>query len=393
MRYFYNVISGGSRQTLSGDGFDRLVTETTHSPLLRRRRSKVILSRIRLLSILCLLAFPLGIFPDLIAFDTPTVATLAISRGLIAFLFLSLFFGIGNGETIRDAYRALAIFFAILLTFQGLSQPLLGLNTPSAISGITTAGYVLFPFLIVVCIGIFPLTIKETFLTLVLFAVAQILILIVLPDQGDPYQRLGVLISLLAAGILCGFSAISQLLYMASLVDQASVDALTSCFSRNSGEEIVDVQYKIARREGTPLAMVFVDLDDFKSVNDKNGHEAGDKVLATAAAHILRNGRESDIVIRWGGEEFLLLLPNTDLEGAVKSVRRLKNTGLGTRPDGSFLTASFGIVEMQEADVSNWPALVDLADDQMYVAKSHGGNEISVYEAPVPENAPRQAEG
>lgn len=393
MRYLYNVISGGSRQTVGGDGFDRLIAETAHSPLLRRRRSKVILSRIRLLSILCLLAFPLGIVPDLIAFDTPTVATLAISRGLIAFLFLSLFFGIGNGETIRDAYRALAIFFAILLTFQGISQPLLGLNTPSAISGITTAGYVLFPFLIVVCIGIFPLTVKETFLTLVLFAVAQILILIVLPEQGDPFQRLGILISLLAAGILCGFSAISQLLYMASLVDQASVDALTNCFSRNSGEEIVDVQYKIAKREGSPLAMVFVDLDNFKSINDKNGHEAGDKVLATAAAHILRNGRESDIVIRWGGEEFLLLLPNTDLEGAVKSVRRLKNTGLGTRPDGTFLTASFGIVEMQEADVSNWPHLVDLADDQMYFAKSNGGNEISVYDSAAKEMLLQQAEG
>jgi diguanylate cyclase (GGDEF)-like protein len=340
---------------------------------------------------MCLIAFPIGYLLDLLAFQSETLISLGISRGVIAFLFLSLFFGIGKGETIRDAYRALAIFFAILLTFQAMSQPLLNFSDISSIVGITSAGYILFPFLIVVCIGIFPLTTKEAFLTLVLFFVAEVLILIMLPDSGNPYQRLGILLSLSAAGILCAFSAISQLLYMASLVDQASIDSLTKCYSRNSGEEIIDVQFKIALREKSSLSVAFIDLDDFKSINDKFGHEAGDKVLATAAEHIQRNGRGSDVLIRWGGEEFVILLPHTDASGALKSIRRLRNTGLGTRPDGTFLTASFGIAEMQDARVSSWVSLIDLADDQMYLAKSQGGNDIVLLEPPKPETAKSMA--
>jgi len=378
LKSLYNLLSGGSGQSIADEGVERLISEKTHSALLRRRRARVILTRIRLLSLLGLIVFPLGILTDLLAFEGETLMTIGISRLLIAFLFLSLFFGIGRGETIRDAYRALIIFFAILLTFQGMSQPLLALTDITSIAGITSAGYVLFPFFVVVCIGIFPLTAKEAFLTLVLFALAEIFILIILPDQGNQFQRLGILLSLIAAGVLCAFSAISQLRYMASLVDQASIDTLTQCYSRNSGEEIIDVQYKIAKREGAPLSVAFVDLDDFKSVNDKFGHEAGDKVLATAAAHIRRNGRGSDVVIRWGGEEFLILLPNTDANGALKSIRRLRNTGLGKRPNGDFLTASYGIAEMQAADVSNWATLVELADDQMYLVKSHGGNDIAL---------------
>ncbi|PHQ70705.1 MAG: GGDEF domain-containing protein [Sneathiella sp.] len=392
LRYIYNAISGDGGQSVVAEGFDRLISEANHSALLRRRRARVILSRVRMLSLLCLVAFPIGFLPDFLAFDTETLITIGVSRALIAVMFLSLFFGIGSGETIRDAYRALAIFFAILLTFQGMSQPLLNLTDLSAISGITSAGYVLFPFFIVVCIGIFPLTVKEAFLTMVLFSLAEILILIMLPEQGNPFQHLGILLSLMAVGILCTVSAISQLRYMASLVDQASIDTLTNCYTRNSGEEIIDVQFKIAKREDSPLSVAFVDLDDFKSINDKFGHEAGDKVLAAAAAHLKRNGRGSDVIIRWGGEEFVILLPNTDAEGALKSIRRLRNTGLGKRPNGTFLTASYGIAEMKSADVNDWQTLVELADDQMYLVKSQGGNDIALLPATQSETTPPEAE-
>ena len=377
--YLYDVISGGGRQSLSFEGLERLVSNRTHSPLLKRRRARVILSRIRLLSLLCFFAFPLGFLLDVLTFDVETYITLGISRAVIAVLFLALFFGISSGETMRDAYRALGIFFAILMTFQAMYQPLLDVTDISSIHGLASAGYVLFPFLIVVCIGVFPLTVKEALLTLVLFFVVQMLILILMPDQADPHQRLGILLTLITAGVFCSFSAISQLLYMSSLIDQASIDTLTHCYSRNSGEEIIDVQFKISKRENSPLSVVFVDLDSFKSINDKYGHEAGDRVLATAAANIRRNARGSDVLIRWGGEEFVILLPNTDAEGALKSIRRLRNIGLGTRPDGKFLTASYGVVDRYTANVSDWMTLVDIADNQMYEAKSRGGNDISLY--------------
>lgn len=89
-------------------------------------------------------------------------------------------------------------------------QPLLDLQDISAIAGIPSAGYVLFPFLIVVCIGIFPFTVKEAFLTLIMFYIVEMLILIILPEQSDPHQRLGILLSLIAAGVLCGFPQLAN---------------------------------------------------------------------------------------------------------------------------------------------------------------------------------------
>ncbi|MEH6527654.1 MAG: diguanylate cyclase [Sneathiella sp.] len=383
LRFVQNIISDNTDTSSPTTELDRLVYGTSHSPLLKRRRARVIVSRIRLLSLLCFIAFPVGFVLDLLAFTGDTLLILGLSRALIAFLFLALFFGIGNGETLRDAYRAVGIFFAILLTFQAMYQPLLDLRDISAIAGIPSAGYVLFPFLIVVCIGVFPFTVKEAFLTLVLFYIVEMLILIILPEHSDPHQRLGILLSLIAAGVLCAFSAISQLLYMASLVDQASIDTLTQCYSRNSGEEIIDVQFRIAQRETACLSVVFVDLDNFKAINDKYGHESGDKVLRAAAKHIARNGRGSDVLIRWGGEEFLIILPNTNAAGALKTVRRLRNIGLGKRPDGSFLTASYGIAEMQSSNSNDWQTLVEFADDQMYIVKSNGGDDIAVIDSPV----------
>ncbi|MDF2366271.1 GGDEF domain-containing protein [Sneathiella sp.] len=385
--YLYNVFSGGSRQSLSVEAVDRLFSNDSHSPLLKRRRARVILSRVRFLSLLCVVAFPIGFLLDFATFDVESYVTLGITRALMAILFLSLFFGISSGETLRDAYRALGIFFAILLTFQTMYQPLLDITDIFAITSLAAAGYLLFPFLIVGCIAIFPFTVKEAVLTLILFFVVQMFILILMPEHADPHQRLGILLTLMVTGLLCVFAAISQLLYISLLIDQASIDSLTQCYSRNSGEEIIDVQFKIAKRQNMPFSLVFVDLDNFKAINDRYGHEAGDRVLANAAASIRRNARGSDVIVRWGGEEFVILLPNTDAEGALKSIRRLRNIGLGARPDGKMMTASFGIVDRQNANVGDWSSLVDIADNQMYDVKSRGGNDIAVYDPAVDAEA------
>lgn len=386
--FIYNVFSGGGRQALSLEGLDRLFSTRSHSPLLKRRRARVILSRVRFLSLVSAFAFPLGYLLDMLTFDSEAAQILGITRGLIAVLFLALYFGISKGESLRDAYRAIGIFFAILLAFQAMYQPLLGTMNILGATSLAAAGYALFPFLIIACIATFPLTVKESVLLLVLLFVVQMLILVLMPESADQGQRVGILLTLSAAGLLAAFGAISQQLYMSLLIDHASIDTLTGVYSRNSGEEIVDVQFRISKRQNTPFSLVFIDIDNFKSINDRYGHEAGDRVLANAATNIRRNARGSDVVIRWGGEEFVVLLPNTDAAGAMKSMRRLRNIGLGLRPDGKMVTASFGIVDRQSVSVADWTALVDIADNQMYEAKSRGGDDISVY---VPSDTPAAA--
>lgn len=386
--FIYNVFSGGGRQALSLEGLDRLFSTRSHSPLLKRRRARVILSRVRFQSLVSAFAFPLGYLLDMLTFDSEAAQILGITRGLIAVLFLALYFGISKGESLRDAYRAIGIFFAILLAFQAMYQPLLGTMNILGATSLAAAGYALFPFLIIACIATFPLTVKESVLLLALLFVVQMLILVLMPESADQGQRVGILLTLSAAGLLAAFGAISQQLYMSLLIDHASIDTLTGVYSRNSGEEIVDVQFRISKRQNTPFSLVFIDIDNFKSINDRYGHEAGDRVLANAATNIRRNARGSDVVIRWGGEEFVVLLPNTDAAGAMKSMRRLRNIGLGLRPDGKMVTASFGIVDRQSVSVADWTALVDIADNQMYEAKSRGGDDISVY---VPSDTPAAA--
>lgn len=318
--------------------------------------------------------FPFGIIFDSFSFDNEIFKMLAIGRVIAAALLVTLLLSVRNRDDMFSAYRALAIFFATLLVFEAFYHPIVLPEDLASISSVMTTGYALFPFLMITCLGVFPLTLKESFLTLILFFIAELLILILIPEQINPLPRLGILVSLLAVGILAIFSSLSQLHYMVSLVEQASIDTLTDCYSRNSGEEILDVQFRISKRENVPMTLIFMDLDSFKTINDDFGHEAGDKVLRTAATAISEGLRESDVMIRWGGEEFVMFLPNTDVTGALKAIRRLRHNGLGLRPDGNDLTASFGISERQSDDISDWHELIDLADTRMYMAKSKGGN-------------------
>jgi len=379
--FLLNAITGGHGEKFTSDKIKKLLTSKDHSPLLERRRALVILSRIRLMALLGAALYIVGSGIDYSNFDSATVKSMLAYRGSASVLLLLLVFAIRKGETLNTAYRALAIFFAINIIFQGLFQPLILPQYMQSIHDLATAGYAIFPFLIVVCISVFPLTAKEAFLLSVLFFTAELLILALMPDQANPEPGLGILLSIICASALCSFSAVSQLSYMVSLVEQASIDALTDCYSRNSGEEILDVQFRIARRQKSHLSVIFLDLDDFKIVNDNFGHDAGDKVLASAAENIRHILRESDVLIRWGGEEFLMLLPHTDSQGTTKAIRRLQAHGLGIKPDGHPLTASMGVAELLSSKTENWSDLVDLADEQMYLAKYAGKNDFSVHSA------------
>ena len=97
-------------------------------------------------------------------------------------------------------------------------------------------------------------------------------------------------------------------------------------FSRSSGEEMLELQFILASRSGAPLAVAFVDLDHFKSINDHYGHEAGDKVLIAMTRNIQACLRRGDI-LPVGGEEFLPIMPNTDLEQAIGDRRGCANMG------------------------------------------------------------------
>ena len=146
---------------------------------------------------------------------------------------------------------------------------------------------------------------------------------------------------------------------------QALVDGLTGLANRRAASDALHAEAARAKRLETPLSVVLADLDGFKEVNDEHGHAVGDEVLR-AFAEVLRDTvRESDLAGRWGGEEFLLLLPGADEEGAAQLAERMR-VGLAARRipsvPGLRVTASFGVAEY--AGETNTEQLVAAADER-----------------------------
>jgi diguanylate cyclase (GGDEF)-like protein len=166
---------------------------------------------------------------------------------------------------------------------------------------------------------------------------------------------------------------------------QALVDGLTGIANRRACEEALTAEIARADRLGTPLTIVLGDLDDFKLVNDDHGHATGDDVLREFAAVIRHTVRESDVAGRWGGEEFLLLLPGTDAEGGANLADRVR-TALQERSflgrDGAVVTVtcSFGVAHHQLGGDER--ELFGAADRALYRAKRAGKNRVEV-DAPV----------
>jgi len=158
------------------------------------------------------------------------------------------------------------------------------------------------------------------------------------------------------------------------LKKQALKDFLTGLFNRRYFEEILRWEIELSKRYKHPLSIILVDLDDFKCINDKYGHQFGDKVLKMVAESIKRNIRSSDIPARYGGEEFIILLPETDLEGAKKVAEKLRRIIQELSIDNTKLTASFGITELLEND--SMETFIKRADKALYRAKKEGKNKV-----------------
>jgi diguanylate cyclase (GGDEF)-like protein len=154
----------------------------------------------------------------------------------------------------------------------------------------------------------------------------------------------------------------------------ADHDPLTGLFNRRRMARELAAAVSHAKRYGEPLALVFIDLDRFKAINDSHGHEAGDRFLGGFAALLEQTTRESDLSGRWGGDEFVVLLPHATREGARQFAERLKE-GLGKQsidvgPASIVASVSIGMA-VHPDDGTDPEALLAHADHEMYRCK-HG---------------------
>lgn len=185
-------------------------------------------------------------------------------------------------------------------------------------------------------------------------------------------------------------NALANLRLRRALEEQALRDPLTGVGNRRAAEEALTTAIARARSHGEPFAVVMVDLDRFKAINDEHGHEVGDAVLVRFADFLRQHTREDDRVARIGGEEFLLILrdiPRNALERTLDALRR----GVSAIPllPGSHITASFGGVHAM-ATTATPEALVAAADSLMYAAKHGGRDRVEVADFD-PERAPARS--
>ncbi|MDK9711388.1 diguanylate cyclase [Acidaminobacter sp.] len=153
-------------------------------------------------------------------------------------------------------------------------------------------------------------------------------------------------------------------------------DQLTGAYNRFYFEKRVMGEIERSRRYGTPLSLVIFDLDFFKKINDQWGHGFGDAVLKRMASEVMSNIRATDLFARWGGEEFVVLMPETDQRHAVMAAEKLrKSLSQVLHATIGRVTASFGVAEHRYGeDLENWFARADRA---MYRSKSLGRNLVS----------------
>ena len=165
-------------------------------------------------------------------------------------------------------------------------------------------------------------------------------------------------------------------------INAAVRDPLTGVNNRSSFREVLDREVDLSRRHGAPLSLIMLDVDRFKSINDKHGHMVGDMALKSIANCMRSCIRESDVLFRYGGEEFCIALANTNLAGARKLAERVRRALeiLVVRTSGVRLhvTASFGVATLSGDDDA--AHLVEKADHSLYRAKAQGRNRIAAHE-------------
>ncbi|MDX1795401.1 MAG: GGDEF domain-containing protein [Hydrogenovibrio sp.] len=159
----------------------------------------------------------------------------------------------------------------------------------------------------------------------------------------------------------------------AQLERQATLDPLTNIYNQRAMQEVLRKEIALAKRRKTRLSLIYFDIDNFKEINDENGHSKGDEVLKHIGQVLLKNIRETDSACRCGGDEFCVILPECEIRDAKKTCEKIIAHFSEKFPD---YTLSIGISETGGEEYVEGEALVKLADHKMYQAKKHIGFKI-----------------
>lgn len=355
-----------------------LISSRSHDVLLTHHRMRFLATRLGAMLMFLGIATVAWIPIDAVLFHGNWEIVLPLAAGRL--VTAALFVAIGSANACTDCQQqpiaALGLTIAVGVAFYFFAHIIVGHADEATVASAGHAQYMLMPIALAVGISVFPLTLIEatalSALPLIAFLVETLLL-----DGGQVWMYPG-----LAALLMClimlttATCAMSQLTLLRELHEKSAVDALTGAVSRRAGMDLLNITFEQSRRLRTPLSLVLFDLDHFKSVNDRHGHDAGDQLLREVVAGLKRRLRQQDTIIRWGGEELLVALPGASASDAAEVVSALCRNGLALRPDSTPQTASAGLAERESDQAASWQDLVEMADVRMYVAKELGRDHL-----------------
>lgn len=184
----------------------------------------------------------------------------------------------------------------------------------------------------------------------------------------------------LQAGGLCRFSdAVMQLQKeVNTLAELINIDELTGLYNFRHFTRVIEIEMERSRRSGKPMTLLILDLDDFKRLNDRYGHDFGNQALAALGSFLRQVLRKPDVPCRFGGEEFTVILPDTPLAEAVVLAERLRVgiTEISLRKNGQSvcMSASFGVADFRPDSLETWHEFIRRTDGYLLEAKRLGKN-------------------
>ncbi len=360
-----------------------LILPTRHPAGAAAERAKFILTRVRQISLFFAVMTLLWIAVDAATLPRALWMELALARLGTTLAFLLIAASRRPGSRLLAAYLGIGYLILVCLAFLLFADGVLDRGREQITNPTVISAYYFSPMILAAGLAVFPLTLLESLCLALPIIVAMVAVTMNWPDLLLDPSPFATMWRLLLIALVGSFAGMNQLRLLLVLSEGATRDGLTGLLGRSVGEDILAQQYALARRHNRPFALLFIDLDEFKTINDNYGHDAGDDALRTAASRLHRAVRAQDAVVRWGGDEFVVGLPESDEESAIAAVRRIAGLGIGYRPDGQPLTASIGIAERTRDGDIGLHALTELADKRMYASKNAGRNRYQFQGEPL----------
>ncbi len=337
-------------------------------------RAHYINSRVRLLALLFAVLTPLWIPVDYFLLERDQFLLMSIVRLLFSMGLLMLYAVPETGVRLFQARRRLVVLMLLPTLFHLLTQSIL----KDAASNELLLCYSFLPFLIIVMHCIFPLALTEgvglAVLTITLLSLGELY-------QGALFSVRGLIdlwLMLLIMGVAI-WAQLSQLHMQLRLFNEATTDPLTGLLNRRTLMKQLNHVQQQSLRTGRPMSLMMLDLDHFKQINDRFGHQGGDRVLELFAQILQQQVRSSDYVSRFGGEEFLVLLTDARQQDALQLAERILNgcrTSKVALEDCREIRFGVSIGVAQLDGTTSVEDCLSQADAALYQAKTQGRDRV-----------------